>query len=654
LFFEKRCNETENSPTGDTEMIRPQITWLRLLLLLLLTNMIWTTGSWAKETDAKKESPPKAFTTKDVYIPVDELELLVKPLKKDELTSEADAWLGLLKAKVEEVSAAEIAVKQKNREIEKAKEVKKEIEGARESLEQVKKAAQNTLTDTTGKAAEETVAAAKKAQQAAESVTKKIEEAKATAQDVAQDETVKKALDATGVETPAKGQSLVSGEAVKAAEKAETVIAAVTEAAKQTQDAGTHGEDADRARMAEQTVSTADDAQQALHDTHKAVKQEVEQSTTAMAQKLAGTDNLSKIDTQMKQTATANAEVKTKILAAVADLRAERTALIDRLGVVLNELNAKLGKSPEGKDNEVVVPYRLYIDSVGGLKVDVSDKEAAWATILGWVQSEEGGLRWAKNIAVFVATVFAFWVLGLILGKLANKAFGIARNSSVLLRNFVVHSVRRVTLFIGLIFGLAALEVNIGPLLALIGAAGFVVAFALQNTLSNFASGIMIMLYKPFDVGNFVNVAGVMGVVRSMNLVTTTITTADNQIMVVPNNSIWGNIIINITGSKERRVDLVFGIGYGDDIGHAHQVLVDIVGAHPLVLKDPEPVIQVHELAESSVNLICRPWAKTDDYWEVYWSLTRMVKERFDAEGISIPFPQRDVHILQEPQPANS
>ena len=205
-----------------------------------------------------------------------------------------------------------------------------------------------------------------------------------------------------------------------------------------------------------------------------------------------------------------------------------------------------------------------------------------------------------------------------------------------------------------MIFGLSALEINIGPLLALIGAAGFVVAFALQNTLSNFASGIMIMLYKPFDVGNLVDVAGVMGVVRSMNLVTTTITTADNQIMIVPNNSIWGNIIINITGSKQRRVDLVFGIGYDDDIDHARQVLVDIVSKHPLVLKTPEPNIQVHELAESSVNFICRPWVKTDDYWDVYWDLTRIVKERFDAENISFPFPQRDVHLLQDVQPVAS
>ena len=132
---------------------------------------------------------------------------------------------------------------------------------------------------------------------------------------------------------------------------------------------------------------------------------------------------------------------------------------------------------------------------------------------------------------------------------------------------------------------------------------------------------------------------------RSMTLFTTTIMTVDNKLMVVPNNSIWGNVITNSTGSHERRGDMVFGIGYDDDIDQAQKVLEEIVAAHPKVLKQPETVIQLHEMADSSVNFICRPWVSTADYWDVYWDITRTVKKRFDAEGISIPFPQRDVHI---------
>lgn len=631
-------------------MIR-QFLCFRLLIILFTASILMTGGSWAEEAAPKDQPPPEPITTKHPDIPVDELEMLVKPLTTDELVIEANAWLGLVKTKVEEVSAAEIAIKQKNKEIQLAKDVKKEIEAVKETLEEVKEAAQNAETDTSGKAAEKAVTAAENAQQATESMAKKIDEAISTSQQVAQNVTSQKALEATGIKAPLRDKSTGSMDAVKVAQEAESATAEVTESAKETQAAGAQGEQGEQTRKAKETTVAADKAQQALEATGRAVKAEVDLPGETM-QAPTSAEKLAQIGAQAETAAETYAEVKTQILKAVADLRDERTALIDRLNVVLNELNTKLGKTIDGKDNEVVVPYRLYANSVGGIKVDVSDKEAAWSTITGWLQSDEGGLRWAINITIFLATVLAFWILGRILGKITEKAFGIARNSSILLRNFVVHSVRRITLFMGVIIGLAALEVNIGPLLALIGAAGFVVAFALQNTLSNFASGIMIMLYKPFDVGNFVDVAGVMGVVRSMNLVTTTITTADNQIMVVPNNSIWGNIITNITGSEERRVDLVFGISYGDDIGHAREVLADVVNSHPLVLASPEPVIQVHELAESSVNFICRPWAKTSDYWTVYWDLTRMVKERFDAERISFPFPQRDVHLFHEAQHA--
>ena len=627
----------------------PQSSCLRPVIILLLTTILWTTSSWAKETGPKDKPSPEPLTTQRTDIPIDELVMLLKPLTTDELLIEAEAWLGLVKIKVREVSSAEIAVKQKNKEIEQAKEVKQEIETAKETLKDVKKATQNALTDKSGKAAEKAVAAAEKAQQATESMAKKIDEAVTTTQQLAEDETSQKALESTGIKTPLAGKPLESLGAVQAAREAQSAAAAVTQSAKKTQAAGTQGKQDEQTPEAKATTTSAVDAQKALETSAEAVKAEINRPPSeTRTQKPTGAEKLAQIGAQVETATEAYAEVKTKILEAVAALREERTALIDRLNVVLNELNSKLGKTVAGKDNEVVVPYRLYANSVGGIKVDVSDREAAWATVTSWIQSDEGGLRWGINITTFLATIIAFWILGRIFGKLTEKAFGIAKSSSILLRKFVVHSVRRVTLIIGLIIGLATLEVNIGPLLALIGALGFVVAFALQNTLSNFASGIMIMFYKPFDVGNFVNVAGVMGVVRSMNLVTTTITTSDNQIMVVPNNSIWGNIIINITGSEERRVDLVFGIGYGDDISHAQHVLADVVSKHPLVLTTPKPVIQVHELAESSVNFICRPWAKTDDYWTVYWDLTRMVKERFDAEGISFPFPQRDVHFFQE------
>jgi small conductance mechanosensitive channel len=201
---------------------------------------------------------------------------------------------------------------------------------------------------------------------------------------------------------------------------------------------------------------------------------------------------------------------------------------------------------------------------------------------------------------------------------------------------------------IGLFVGLSALEINIGPVLAVIGAAGFVIAFALQNSLSNFASGILMLLYRPFDTGEVINVAGTLGKVESMNLLSTQLRTPDNQLVIVPNNSVWGDVITNVTGITQRRVDMMFGIGYNDDIDKAQKILEEIVTSHEKVLKDPEPIVKLHELGDSSVNFICRPWTRPDDYWNVYWDITREVKRRFDAEGVSIPFPQRDVHIYQE------
>lgn len=336
---------------------------------------------------------------------------------------------------------------------------------------------------------------------------------------------------------------------------------------------------------------------------------------------------------------------KDEDLERINQLREKRTQLVDRLSLVLNELNSKIGLTAEGKERDEILVYRNYMSAVGGIKVDVSDTRSTWKTIVSWANSKEGGRRWARHIGVFFASILGFWLIGVVLSKLVNRVLVYSSNTSVMLKNFIVKSVSRISIFIGFLMGLAALEIDIGPVLAIIGATGFVVAFALQSTLSNFASGLMILFYKPFDVDDFVDVSGATGKVKSMTLVTTTIMTSDNKLMVVPNNSIWGNVITNVTGSSLRRVDLVFGIGYDADIDKAEKILEDIMAENELVLKEPAPVVHLSELADSSVNFICRPWVKTADYWTVFWAITRQVKIRFDKEGISIPFPQRDVHI---------
>ena len=331
-------------------------------------------------------------------------------------------------------------------------------------------------------------------------------------------------------------------------------------------------------------------------------------------------------------------EEKQAFLDDLTQLREEKSALLERLGVVLDAWEQKGGDPTE---------IRQYASAVSGIKVEVTDVSATWAAITGWLASKEGGLKWGMRVLQFLAIMLAFWIIASLVGKVVRKATSMHEGMSDLLKRFINRMVRRTILVIGLLVALSSLGVNIGALLALIGGGAFIIGFALQDTLGNFAAGIMLLIYRPFDVGDAVEVASVNGKVDSVSLVSTTIRTFDNKVVLVPNKQVWGQIITNATASDERRVDMVFGIGYDDDADKAKEILEKVVREHELVLEEPEPVIQLNELADSSVNFICRPWAKTPDFWTVHWDITRAVKKEFDAAGISIPYPQQDVHVHQ-------
>jgi small conductance mechanosensitive channel len=290
-------------------------------------------------------------------------------------------------------------------------------------------------------------------------------------------------------------------------------------------------------------------------------------------------------------------------------------------------------------------PYSKYIAAATGQKLNLTDPSVLRAQVMAWIRSPDGGMYIGLNILKFVGIIFVFWLLSRLLGGITLAAFRRVPNASSLLAPVMVGTVKRGTVIVGLVVGVSMLGVNIGPLLAMIGAAGLVIGLALQGTLSNFASGILILMNRPYDVGHVINAGGVLGKVEAMNLVSTSILTFDNQLMLVPNNQIWNGVITNVTGKPTRRVDLVFGIGYADDMGQAIAIIREVITAHPKVHKEPAPVIRVHELGDNSVNIIARPWAATDNYWEVYWDVMAAVKERFDSEDINIPFPQRDIHL---------
>jgi small conductance mechanosensitive channel len=202
------------------------------------------------------------------------------------------------------------------------------------------------------------------------------------------------------------------------------------------------------------------------------------------------------------------------------------------------------------------------------------------------------------------------------------------------------------------IAALGQLGIQTASFVAIVGAAGLAIGLALQGSLANFAAGVLILIFRPFEVGDFVEVAGVSGAVQNIQIFTTELHTPDNKKVIVPNGGVISGNITNYSANNTRRVDLVFGIGYSEDIDVAKTLLQTVLAAEPKVLQDPAPTIGVVELADSSVNLVCRPWVNTADYWDVYFNVTEAVKKALDAGGISIPFPQRDLHLHHVNAPA--
>lgn len=322
-------------------------------------------------------------------------------------------------------------------------------------------------------------------------------------------------------------------------------------------------------------------------------------------------------------------------------LVAERRDLFDRLALVLDAWADK------GGDADAIAEYQQYMAAIIAEGIKTTNTATIMALALKWLTAPDGGIKFGFKVAALVVAFLALLFIARIVSRLVKRALNRAPGMSTLLKDFLQRFARVATIVLGILVVLAMLGVDMGPVFAVVGGASFIIAFAMQSTLSNFASGLMIMVYKPFDVGHFVTLAGVSGTVRDVSLVSTTLNTPDNQAITIPNSNVWGSIITNVSANDTRRVDLRFGIAYTDDADKAQKILEEVVAAHPMVLPEPAPVIRMNELADSSVNFVCRPWTKAGNYWDVYWDLTREVKTRFDGGGISIPFPQRDVHVYE-------
>jgi small conductance mechanosensitive channel len=485
---------------------------------------------------AAKDAEPA--TTKDPQIALDDLELLLAPMTKEVTETEAKGWYSLLRAKEREITVAELNVRRKNREIAQLEKQKTAAADLAKATEEVKAAtsdkdkeaaaqrlaeAQKNLAQMVTTASEETAKEEKKAEATTAAMAKQTEAAPPPAATVdsgttAGDVKVAPAASDKDVLQKAAESAAKKSEGTGDTAKVEKVVAATEKEAAASDQIKTLAESAPAATGRAATSTAPGAATAAVAATSKTAERLAEKADEATA---------------------AKTDVKVQLVDYSTQLMGERTALTDRLKLVLDKFEAKGG---DGK------PYRLYIASIGGIKIDVSDRTATLARISGWLSSDEGGLRLARDIGTFLAYIIASIVVARLVRLILGRVMSRANVTSQLLRDFVISASGRVIVAVGFLLALSALEVNLAPLLAVIGAAGFVVAFALQGTLSNFASGLLIMVFKPFDVGDEVEVGGgIKGWVTHVTIFSTYIRTDEGPVKIVPNDTIWKNVIVNQT-----------------------------------------------------------------------------------------------------------
>lgn len=253
------------------------------------------------------------------------------------------------------------------------------------------------------------------------------------------------------------------------------------------------------------------------------------------------------------------------------------------------------------------------------------------------------GINIVMAIAIYIIGKFIVGILVNVFGKVMARS-----KYDDMLISFVKAIINAVLMLFVIVASLDQLGVNTTSMVAILGAAGLAIGLSLQGSLQNFASGVMLLVFRPFKAGDWIEAGGASGTVKSISIFTTVMTTGDNKEVIVPNGKIYGGNIINYSAKATRRVDMIVGISYDSDLKKAKDVLLEMVGADERILKDPAPKVAVSELADSSVNFIVRPWVATADYWAVKFDFTEAVKLRFDAEGIIIPYPQMDVHVHKD------
>ncbi|MEG4508526.1 mechanosensitive ion channel [Microcoleus sp. F6_B4] len=621
-----------------------------------------------EQVEPEKPADPKAATTtKDINIPVDELKLLLKPLTLEELRDEAAAWMLVLQNKAREISEAEVTIKRQNQAISQQQEGVDALEKAKKALEAAEQAQKGAAPGSP-----QYLEGTKKVEEAKESLKKAqsaVEKSNTTKAELKQDETSNKTLEKaqkTGNLETAKqtldriktdrsqtvAESLAYEEATKKIEKLEAAIKQFESA--QAAQKGAEPESPEY-EQATQQLEKADEAlKQLVKDiggtATEQSSQEVDKATAAVEnteiknngeEKVAGDpgvvnnqQNLQQKQQELKKTTEnlqkstdAESAAKNQLVVTVTELQSQLTAIDDRFNAILEELEKKGGDAKS---------YRQYTQAVMSIDVDTKDTQGLGVRLLAWAKAEEGGLRWAGNTGKFVGIVIVSIIVSQIFGAILYRLMKLFGGTSRIMRQFIVMLVKRGGVVVGFLVALTALEVSLGPVLALVGGLSFILAFALQSNLGNIASGLMIMAYKPFDVGDEIKLGELWGWVESITLANTKIKGLDGQMFNVPNNTVWGDTIENLSHSETRKFTHWLRIGFEEDLGKVEQLLVEILKSHPKVLAYPAPSTQVWSIEDYYISLKADGWVNKEDFWTVHSDVIRMIRQGFYKEGIQL------------------
>lgn len=647
-------------------------------------------------TIAGEAIPEQAKTIEDPTIAIEDLELLVKPLTLEELQHEAAAWLFLLKDKVQQISETEIAIKRENRKIEAEQKSIQLLEDAQAQLLAAKKAQAEAKPNTPEyeeavKQLEKAKEALKEAEASIQKVTEaeaEIEEDKALQESVEEAKQERVITEARAILEKAQklrkdmaadspqykevtGKIDILEESINALEKVEEdlegtvpdspeykeVSGKVTQARQAVKNAtleltkimpglvedtsaltgaaiaGNNSETENLAQKAEKIEELFSQVPSNLENTEEQIDVEnLDQSQVQEAEQ-----QLEKVTEELEKKAQEEAEIKNQLVVNVTNLQSEQTGIIDRFNVVLDELDSKGGES---------VGYRKYIDAISGVEIDVTDTEGLGVRLIGWLKSDEGGVRWGINLAKFLGILLSSVIVARIMASFTNRVLMRVGGVSSLFREFIVMLVNRGVLVIGALVALTSLGISLGPLLAVLGGASFVLAFALQNNLGNFASGLMLLINKPFDVGDEVKIAGYWSYVESISIASTKLKDFYGNIVTLPNNTVWGGDIINYTHANIRKLYIPIHVKFTQDLDRVYEMWMNIAAAHPKVLDDPAPSwFPWNSHYDYYIYVGLSAWSKTDDYWEIYIDLLKELQKQIEELNIELTAPQQQIKL---------